>query len=279
MRKTAILTIGVCALALASSSQVTAEPASASPIMTSPSSLWTGFYSGLNVGYGWANQTANYGNELRLPPRTPAFTGVTWSLESPLAQGFSGGAQIGYNHQVVGTGVVLGAEVDFQGSGISGQTSGLGTYNTRRTYYPFVQNSQALNWFGTVRGRVGYAVLPQLLVYGTGGFAYGGNTNSFSVLYSDLKEYAGSSTSGANTGWTAGGGVEWALWNNWSVKSEYLYLNLGSTQGLAAQQRCTCSVLPDYFMASNTGGSNRFHILRVGANYHFNVTDIPSIIR
>jgi opacity protein-like surface antigen len=67
-----------------------------------------------------------------------------------------------------------------------------------------------------------------------------------------LKEFSGATKSGAQTGWTAGGGVEWALWNNWSLKTEYLYLSLGNFPNLAAQQQSTCSVLPDYFLASQT---------------------------
>ena len=279
MKKTALLALCLCAPLIIGESRAQDFSAAISSSSPQAQKSWTGFYSGLNIGYGWANQTANYGSEFRLPPRVPAFTGVSWSLESPLAEGFSGGAQLGYNYQVTGTGAVLGAEVDIQGSGMSGASSGLGTYNTRRIYFPFVQNAQSLNWYGTVRARVGYAFLPQLLIYGTGGFAYGGGANSFSVLYSDLKEYGGSSATYANPGWTAGGGVEWALWNNWTVKSEYLYLNLGSTPNLTAQQHCTCSVLPDYFMANHSGGANRYHVIRVGANYHFNFCDISKIAR
>lgn len=241
---------------------------------------WTGMHAGLNLGYGWSNQTAIYGYETRLPPLRPAGpTGASWANESPLARGVFGGAQVGYDYQISGAGAVLGLQADFQGAGLSGNVDGAGRFNTRRSYYPIFSMQQTLDWFGTVRGRVGYTPLSQLLIYGTGGFAYGGGTGAFSVLYSDFKDFAGKSVNNTNTGWTAGGGVEWALWNNWTMKAEYLYLNLGSTPSFFEQQHCTCSVKPDYFSATQTGSSNRFHTLRLGLNYHFNLDTLTSSIK
>ena len=73
-----------------------------------------------------------------------------------------------------------------------------------------------LSWFGTVRGRLGYLITPTLLIYGTGGFAYG-----------QVDAWGFSST---HTGWTAGGGVEWMFAPHWSAKVEYLYVNLSGKQ-------------------------------------------------
>lgn len=279
MRKSAIV-IALVNLALSATNAFSTEIAQAdNQIATSPTSLWRGFYSGLNVGYGWSSPNTLYGAETRLPPLTYGLTGANWITQSPLAQGFFGGAQLGYNYQINNTGVVLGGEVDFQGAGLSGASEGLGSYDARHRYFPFYKTSQSLDWFGTVRGRLGYAVAPQLLIYGTGGFAYGGGVNDLGIIYSDQKEYAGATKSSTGTGWTAGGGVEWALWNNWSIKTEYLYLSLANFPNLAAQQHCTCSVLPDYFLASQTSASNHYHTLRVGINYHFDLMSLAKISR
>jgi outer membrane immunogenic protein len=105
-----------------------------------------------------------------------------------------------------------------------------------------------------VRGRVGYLITPTLLLYGTGGFAYGG-----------VDAFQQSSTF---TGWTAGGGVEWLFAPHWSAKAEYLYVNLTSS-------------------GNNGGGSlwqvsNNIHpqinVVRVGVNYHFNFAQPAPVV-
>lgn len=98
-------------------------------------------------------------------------------------RGFAGGGQLGYNYRL-NRRWVLGAEADLQ-------------YNPQPA------------WWGTVRGRAGYLVTPDLLVYGTGGLAY------------QISNTAG---------WTAGGGIEYAINRNWSAKAEYLYVASGGGQ-------------------------------------------------
>jgi outer membrane immunogenic protein len=101
--------------------------------------------------------------------------------------------------------------------------------------------SKSMDYFGTVRGRIGFLATPTLLVYGTGGLAYGGIHSSTLIgqaitgapavpnIYS-----AFGSVSNTRVGWTAGGGVEWLFLPNWSIKLEYLYYDLGSvTYGLS----------------------------------------------
>jgi outer membrane immunogenic protein len=140
--------------------------------------------------------------------------------------GVVGGGQIGYNLQLSPL-FVVGLETDFQGTSLSRHTG-------------FGQVS--LPWCGTVRGRLGVTLFDsQLLAYGTGGFAYG-----------EVKTPWSNDT---HTGWTAGGGVEWAFLPNWSAKVEYLYTDLenNSGWGWAAPQRA------------------KFHTVRAGVNYHFNL--------
>lgn len=282
MKRLIISALITCATA-STAHALTTELPSVHGLVTKPgepiTSLWTGSYTGLNIGYGWSNPSVVYGAEYALPPvRRTGATGARWVLQSPLAMGFFGGAQLGYIHQILGTGIVIGAETDFQGSGMSGTSSGIGSRNYNGSYFPLITNRQSIDWFGTVRGRIGYAVVPSLLVFGTGGFAYGGGTSETNILYSDFKEIGGNSTSFGSTGWTVGGGVEWVLWNNWSMKTEYLYVNLGNAPNLQASQVCFCkgpfTPTIDAFIFNQSGGSNQFHTLRAGLNYHFNWANI-----
>lgn len=132
----------------------------------------------------------------------PAFTSVNWSgLYAGLNGGYGwagagsgvdgafGGGQIGYNIQQGS--IVFGVETDFEGAGMSGGGSG------------------SLDYFGTVRARVGYA-FERALVYGTGGFGYDGCSDCSSGL-----------------GWVAGGGVEYKFTPSWSLKTEYQYMDTG----------------------------------------------------
>ncbi|QFR32892.1 outer membrane protein [Ancylobacter sp. TS-1] len=155
-----------------------------------------------------------------------ANAGYGWGTAdwSPDIDGFIGGLQAGYNWQGAGP-LVLGVETDIQYADVS---SGI----------------FSLDYFGTVRARIGYA-FDQVLVYGTGGLAYGGGTY----------ETWGLSNSKNQIGWTLGGGAEYAINNNWSVKGEYLYVDLGeeSYQTLTGPR--------DVGVSSN--------ILRAGVNYRF----------
>lgn len=133
--------------------------------------------------------------------------------------GFIGGGQVGYNYQFGGW--VAGLELDFQGVATSGGGSNLfGTV----TVPPFVANpvnqimsvSRSLDWLGTLRGRVGYTFTPTLLIYGTGGLAYGQVGSSTSILQ-NISNLGGAvppygsfgNFNQALVGWTAGGGLEW----------------------------------------------------------------------
>src|SRR5450756_416980 len=144
---------------------------------------WTGFYAGANVGGGFSG--------------TDAFNSYL-APNSGKADGVIGGLQLGYNYQVSPR-FVVGIENDFMASGL--KTSGNGL------------NEVSLPFYGTGRGRAGVTFMDShLLVYGTGGMAFG--------------EVKDSGINKMRIGWTAGGGVEWAFQRNWSAKIEYLYTNL-----------------------------------------------------
>jgi outer membrane immunogenic protein len=152
--------------------------------------LWNGFYIGVNGGYG---EDANNG------PLSPS--------------GGFGGGQIGFNWQGLfgASPWVLGIEADLQGSGISDSYS-----------EPGLSVESSLNWFGTVRGRLGYAVGPTL-IYATGGFAYG------DVELKATDGVTTASISKTQTGYVVGGGVEYKFNPAWSVKAEYQYINLDAS--------------------------------------------------
>jgi outer membrane immunogenic protein len=181
---------------------------------------WTGFYAGLNIGGGWRNNSNNNG-----------FVG-----NGTNSAGVVGGGQISFNFQFSPL-FVGGVETDFQGTSIGSGGGGFGL-NERITY------------FGTVRSRIGIITPfnPNLLIYGTGGFAYG-------EVRQDDGFFQNRNT---RTGWTAGGGVEWAFLPNWSAKVEYLYTDLNSNSGNG------CEFFGDHCQT-------RFNTVRAGVNYHFNM--------
>src|SRR5262245_10627418 len=173
---------------------------------------WNGFYVGANVGGAVANAHADF-NAAGVP--TP-------SVDNNL-RGTLGGVQVGYNRQVGR--VVYGAEADFQLGKLRGSLdapcpAGLCVLPLSASY------AQSIPWFGTARGRLGYAS-DGWLIYATGGFA-------FAQLHTEASAAApGASLTFSDTvrryGWTMGGGIEVALARCWSAKLEYLYVDLGSS--------------------------------------------------
>lgn len=197
---------------------------------------WTGLYAGINGGYGWANETVLGDTEDNPQGISP--------------KGAFGGAQIGYNYQT--DKVVLGVEADLDRSGISASMTDA-NFGDRF--------SSKLNWFGTVRGRLGYAFNP-LLVYVTGGFAYG---HIVTDVTSPSLIGAPYHYSGITTGYTLGGGVEYKLNSAWSVKVEYQYINLGTIDPASATGGTFSSRLTHDILHANA-----FHTVRLGLNYKFN---------
>ncbi len=158
---------------------------------------WTGFYAGVNLGYGWARASDDLG--------------LVGNLN-----GVIGGGQIGYNWQM--NNLVVGIETDFQGSGQRQSWAGTGVGFT-------ATGSDRIRYFGTVRARVGYA-FDRSLLYVTGGYAY---TN----VGADAAVTAGgvTTTSSSNTtksGATIGAGLEYAFAGPWTAKAEYLYVDSGT---------------------------------------------------
>lgn len=241
------------AVAAASPSWAADLPRKAPPPMPAAAPIynWTGFYAGVNLGYGFGSDpttiTTVSGSAFPvLATGTPIYSPQSFSIDP---KGVIGGGQIGYNWQIAPT-WVAGFEADIQGSGMKKQQDcvipcGLAvlTQNTGiLTFFPVTfsafSEEHKIDWFGTVRGRFGYAAGP-VLVYATGGLAYGevnrsgnvaGQTTTVFTGTAVFNTFAGSyNASTTKTGWTAGAGVEGMISRNWSVKAEYLYMDLGST--------------------------------------------------
>src|ERR1043166_5491376 len=199
----------------ASAVLMTAGPAFSADLPLRPSApppfpLWTGFYVGANAGGGIGNAGSDF-----------SVAGTTFASVDNSLTGAVAGGQVGYNLQ--SGPLVYGLEADIQFSSAQGPLSapcaaGLCGLALTANY------SQEVSWFGTVRGRVGYASAGWLL-YATGGYAYGQLTTD-----ANASAPGASATFSANDfvdGWTAGGGIEVQLAQRWSVKGEYLYADLG----------------------------------------------------
>jgi outer membrane immunogenic protein len=254
-----VTSLGLGTAALAADMAPAYMPLKAPP---PPIWTWTGFYIGGNAGYSWGKANWTYGD--------PSFTGTNSGSQS--LDGFIGGLQIGYNWQLNPT-WVLGLEADLQGSAEKGSNSFSDPYfcdvcaATADTAYVNGSVSSDIRWFGTARGRLGWLLNPTLMLYGTGGLAYGGISTS--GAFSDT--FPGCSPSICNwgfgqtttrLGWTVGGGIEGAIANssNWTWKIEYLYVDFGTLSG------SSFGADPLAYSWSTHVTDN---ILRVGVNYIF----------
>src|SRR5262245_20155337 len=192
------IAVGVLVALMAGAAPALAQPAS------SPPHSWTGFHVGLNLGYGWGNEAINVSGD---PLSEFVITqGVLPPSLADSPSGIVGGVQGGYSYQI-GL-LVLGLEADAQGADISDRQTV--TSNVPGGFFSFSTTAeQKLDMVGTVRGRVGFTPFAPVLVYATGGLAYGHASLSASVTNPGcIGICSEGSTSSMKAGWTAGGGVE-----------------------------------------------------------------------
>jgi outer membrane immunogenic protein len=215
VKKILLTTTGLIALGMAPAmaADLAARPYTKAPAAAIAINNWTGFYIGAMGGYAQENSDG-------------------------ISGGFAGGT-LGYNWQAGN--LVLGVEADAAWADV-GATVGnpaLFAVETR------------IRDMGTVRGRIGYA-FDQVLVYGTGGYAWADNRLTLSALGVSVSD------SKIHSGWTLGAGVEVMFAPKWSVKAEYLYRSFESQ---------------NYFTAAVPGGlasgTLNLNSVQVGVNYHF----------
>lgn len=295
----------------------------ASPALAQESNttLWrSGVYAGINAGFGVGTSssvsTRSYPVIDRFPfsfnnvpdpsliVQKPVVFGVSALANTGIASvnqsGVIGGGQIGYNY-LLNDRVVIGAEADFQGSGIAGSghstdaaiQNGLATYpygslDVSGVSYGMNNINTNIDWIGTARGRAGALITNNILLFATGGIAYASisgksinseqyvfNVLSKNIIYGDesygssVPYFPGYSGNNAiNAGWTVGGGTEWMASNNWSLKAEALYYYLGNSN-LSAP-----AIVGEYYnplVLNYTTTAIKYDgiIARFGLNYHF----------
>ena len=269
---------------------------------------WSGLYLGGNIGYGWSDQRTDADGNGGLSTLAgiagfagfPANFAFTDSTRVPL-QGALGGAQIGYNYQLNPRWVV-GFEADVQSSDQRASRDFIDQFSTVICTIGVIPPPRCLGtspligtavtgyeakigWFGTVRGRVGFLLSNQILVYGTGGLAYGrveasgsSSAPAATILATPGLAYiptgAVFSAAKTNAGYSVGGGFEGKLYPwlpiNWTWKLEYLHLDLGSLHSVASLGGVypgTATLPLTGILALNTHFLDS--LVRVGLNYKF----------
>lgn len=238
-------------------------PAVKAPVLAPAPFTWTGFYIGGNAGWGRGDVKSSnlttttdgtlFGN--------PGFLGgpVTFTNADRNFDlghdGFNGGGQIGYNWQI--DKAVLGIEADFQWSGFKGTDVFQPTIDS-----PIATTDSKVDWYSTVRARLGYA-FGQFMPYVTGGLAVAHSSANLTLQpvapAPVLTPFAASVTK-THVGYAVGGGVEFALNQNWSIKGEYLHLGLGNE-----------SYDFDFGSAGSVHSDSKLSldIARLGVNYRF----------
>src|ERR1700730_7151250 len=249
------------------------------PLATAVVYDWTGFYIGGNAGYSWGrertdgNLTGTQNVSVFRTAGPTLISSVTTAAALPLSgrgnmDGFIGGGQIGYNWQ--SSKWLFGLEADFQGSD-ERATPDVCTVAGFPLGSSILTANYKLDWFGTARGRVGFLATDRVLLYATGGLAYG----HFSAN-APLVPLSWGST---RAGWTVGAGAEAAIDRNWSVKLEYLYMDLGYIGGSGATATTVANAPNTPALGFNTvttttltsAFNTRFtdNIVRVGVNYRW----------
>lgn len=256
------------------------DPASESPSMTAdlgslkdaplaPPASWTGIYLGLNAGYGVGStrEDINGANAL----------GIAFAAAGLLDQGafstqdtagFLGGVQGGYNWQAGRS--VLGLEADIAWANVSGSTG----------YAPpgagfLTSEEQNIEWLSTLRLRTGYLPAPNMLMYVTGGLAFGETRLSL-----DVRELTGGfcetglicsrgNSSGVSTGYAIGGGLEYMVSPGISLKGEYLYTDLGSRSVTTTDTGTLATLFAAPFLFKNEADFAT-NVFRVGLNFKLN---------
>lgn len=217
-------------VALAAGSAIAADLPTRAPIYKAPIAAaynWTGFYLGINGGGGWGRTTW-----ADPTPGTGSYNTTGWLI----------GGTAGYNWQAAGSPLVLGIEADIDAANIKGSGNSIDCLVLRDC-------QTRTTWLATARGRAGYA-MDRWLAYITGGAAFGNIKASSSSTAEE---------SSSRTGWTLGGGAEYAFAGPWSLKVEYLYVDLGDFNcGVGS-----CGII------APTNVNHRFNVVRGGINSRF----------
>jgi outer membrane immunogenic protein len=273
-----ILFAGAALLALVSGRVMAADMSRPAPApiytkapMMAPVYSWTGGYIGVNAGYAWGDSEASTSSVFSLagffdPVSVPLVNAAGTQTIKP--NGFTGGGQIGYNWQASSV-TVFGLEADFEYFGLKGSVTSSGPYFPGSLSGFAINQSVRTDWLATFRARLGFLVTPSTLLYVTGGGAVTNLQGTFT--FNDNLPNAFSTESGSfNTtklGWTAGGGVEWAMWSGWSAKAEYLFVSFPTATTTSNNFSTIFGPVPGQVFTHSLDLDA--HIVRVGLNYKF----------
>jgi outer membrane immunogenic protein len=242
-------------IALACGNAASAAP----PHVVAPA--WTGFYIGGHVGEAWAEHT--YATTPLGAWTTSPSLGFVTAHGSPKLDGTGviAGGQIGYNWQASPR-WLIGLEAD--ASYLSNKES----QTIDRLVSPVLQgysfsHESKLNFLATVRGRIGW-VTGNAMVYGTGGLAIGRVEDSDLINNVTFDYLSGATSRQTRIGWTAGGGIEYQFDPKWSLKVEYLYVDLGKND--YRNENLLGTFLTNF---EDVSVETKVHIARIGLNYHF----------
>jgi outer membrane immunogenic protein len=275
MKKLFLASIALVALNAGGSALAADMPVKARPLPPPPPVFsWTGAYVGLNAGGAWGHYEINT-TQFIAPGFFAIDAAAIAAAASPTIKstGFTGGIQGGYNFQTGN--VVWGIEADLEYFGLKGSEGGTFPFPSTQPGGPIgppatffsTNTSVKTDWLFTLRPRLGWAINNWLL-YATGGLAVGHvKFNQTITLLAPFVETAAFSTT--RTGWTVGGGVEIALNQNWSIRGEYLYVDLGTvdTTGTIAPPSPGFSTASSVHLTAN--------IVRAGINYRFDLGKAP----
>jgi outer membrane immunogenic protein len=238
---------------------------------------WTGFYIGVNAGGAWGRSDTNSPLANIVCP-VCYIPSVVTDINAQAHQrvntsGFTGGVQAGYNVQFGS--LVAGVEADYNALNLKGTTTTSAPFTGFPVppggVAPTYTNSVSTNWLFTGRGRLGFTPTNSLLLYGTGGVAFTNfkytHTYAEGVFPGTSSGVEAATVTSNRAGYAVGGGLEYMLAANWSVKAEYLYMNFGTINTGPA---------PVIFPGPTVGGSVFTHsanlavnVARVGIDYHF----------
>ncbi len=255
------------------------------PVLAPPPPMWTGFYAGINMGAAWSNLDLNRIYEPNYTTCLP-LTGGGYCIGGDHLNSTSafGGGQLGYNWQGWGN-FVVGVEVDLEGVGGGNERSFFGVTQANdpvRGGIPFTATFKENGGFaGDVTGRLGYA-WGNWMLYAKGGFAWfnpqiSARATAFDKTGVPIATIGGYDNNTSLTGWTIGGGVEWLLNPNWSVKLEYLYYDFGLNDTWNATycpvSGAACSTYGTGWRAFNNDLT--VNTVKLGVNYHLTSGYVP----
>ena len=233
------------------------------PAIVSPASDWSGFYIGGDLGGAWAHTTSTQ-NPL---PSSVAF-GLDPQTFSYGGSSFLGAVHLGYNWQVSPR-FLVGIEGDLAWLRADGSASGIWTDGGVTTCVPVAScattMSMSVTALASIRGRAGVLVTPTMLLYGTGGAAWGKQTYNADGFNRNIGYDAPASVSATTSGFVAGGGLEAMFTGTWLLRAEYLYSRFGNGPNV--------SVFPQPPFGQNyTWGNTSVNTASIGLSYRFGGT-------